>query len=166
MDTLVGMNIIGIALVVLLVASVATDVRSRRIPNVITLPAIGLGVALQTLVGGVDGFLISFAGFAVAVLAFVVPVTLRVVGAGDLKLVAAIGALMGPAFVLWTILLGAVIGGLIAIVVLVSRRQLTPVLVGAGLDLMSRTVPVASTGLKLPYAIPIALGAALSMLVR
>src|SRR5690606_1381910 len=85
-------------IVVSLIASVM-DARTGRIPNWLTLPAAALGVALGAIRGGGSGVIASLIGLLVAA---VIPWALhratrgRAIGGGDVKLFAALGALVGP----------------------------------------------------------------------
>ena len=89
---------LGIALAVSAIGAV-TDVRSGRIPNALTLPAAAAGVALHAALGGMSRALVSVVGLLVTGL---VPWFLhratrgRAIGGGDVKLFAALGAIMGP----------------------------------------------------------------------
>jgi prepilin peptidase CpaA len=94
-------------------------------------------------------------------------------GAGDVKLLAAIGSWLGPVGALWTALYGAMAGGVLALVVAASRGYARKALSNVGTILMTwRTVgvrPVPSLTLsdagsvRLPYALPLAVGAALTL---
>ncbi len=80
----------------LAIAGAVADARTGRIPDALTLQGMGLGVALAAIAGGAGGALEAFFG---ALLAAIVPAILARAGAmggGDLKLLAALGALAGP----------------------------------------------------------------------
>jgi len=86
-------------------------------------------------------------------------------GAGDLKLLAALGALGGPMFVFWCALYTGAFGAIFAVVVLLVRRRFTLVAGGMALDLVTGQVPTATSNIRLPYAIPIALGAVAALVL-
>lgn len=102
------------------VIAVITDLLSRRIPNLLTLPAIGLAIALRIAFQGWVGLGLALAG------AFLAPTLLLVMhggkglGMGDLKLAAAVGAFMGPALAVATMLLTAVAGGILGIAMMLK----------------------------------------------
>lgn len=100
------------------------DLRTRRIPNALTgsLAVVGLGLAAAQLgTVGIGGALIGFLlGFAFMLPANVFGAT----GAGDVKLFAAAGALLGPATTVRAFLFTAIAGGVLALVVALRRRRL------------------------------------------
>lgn len=106
--------------------SVYTDVRWGKIFNKVTFPLILTGFFLNTLFGGAAGSLISLEGFAAAVgLALLLTLVAGPgLGGGDIKLIAAVGALCGPEFVLWTCLFTALAGSVIFLIPLIRRRIL------------------------------------------
>jgi len=112
-----------------LTAAVVTDVRTRRIPNVLTgaLAGAGFGIAFgggmvtpaQAALGLLAGLLIMLPGHVIGA-----------TGAGDVKLMAAIGTLVGPGLVLYVFLYTAVAGGLFALAVAARRGILGTTLMG------------------------------------
>jgi prepilin peptidase CpaA len=84
-----------LAIILVLVAGLG-DLRSRRIPNRLTVPALLIGLGVNGVLGGWHGLLVSFLG-ALAGLGVLLPVVLlRGLGAGDWKLMGALGAMVGP----------------------------------------------------------------------
>ncbi|HHW15700.1 MAG TPA: hypothetical protein GXX28_12345 [Firmicutes bacterium] len=98
-----------LAAIVLLAA--AGDVRSRRIPNLLTLPGLVLGLLLGALAAGWMGFWQSLLGAAAGLGLLFLPFALGGLGAGDVKLLAMVGAFGGPAFAFRSFLAAALIGG-------------------------------------------------------
>ena len=109
-------------LIFLLVMSVYHDYTSQKIPNKITFPAFLSGVLLSTIFFGIQGFMNSVVGFLVGFLVLLLPFILGGMGAGDVKLMAAIGAIKGAQFVLMTFIYTAIVGGVIAILYSVYKR--------------------------------------------
>ncbi len=107
--------VILMALLVLLVTAVGTDIRSSRIPNWLTFPAMGFALTLHTWLNGIQGALFCLAGLGTGLGLLFSVYLLRGIGAGDVKLMAAIGAMVGPHGVLSVVLLSALTGGLYAI---------------------------------------------------
>ncbi|WP_035375037.1 A24 family peptidase [Pseudoduganella violaceinigra] len=163
----------------LLAAAVATDVRSRRIPNRLVLAGMLAGLALQGLVTpgaglfsepfGALGLLKAGAGLALG-LALLLPMyALGAMGAGDAKLLAMVGTFLGPLDILGAGLASIVAGGLLSLGVALYQGSLRKVsgnvrqmVLGSVLRGMSGgsariDAPLAATG-QLPYAVAIACG--------
>jgi prepilin peptidase CpaA len=125
------------ALLILLVTACAvTDFRSWRIPDAFTYPAMIAGLAINAMEGP-DRLLWAIAGLAAGLLVLYPGYRIGGVGAGDLKLMAAVGALQGLWFVLSAAVAGTIAGALMALVVIVSMRR------GGVMDILKRSVSVA-----------------------
>jgi len=145
------------------VASLAAliDLRTRRIPNWLTLGALLTGVGLGLAQGGQAGGLEAVAGAALG-FALLLPFYLvRAVGAGDVKLLAGLGALLGAQGLLPVALYAAIVGGAISAVMLLRRG----VLLSTFGDILTRPLHMARSGAKAPYGVAIATGVYLSMLL-
>src|SRR6185503_3388038 len=92
-----------------------TDLRSRRIPNVLTFGAAGAGLIYAGVTGGWSGVGAASLGWFIGAMAFIVPFALGGLGGGDVKLLAAIGAWLGPAGAFWVALYTGVAGGVMAL---------------------------------------------------
>jgi len=112
--------------VALLVASIAClwDLRCRRIPNTLTLGAAAAAVAFHVIVGGITGGLTGVAGWLVGVALLFAPFALGGMGGGDVKLVGALGAWVGPADAVWLALYTGIAGGVLAIMFAALRGYL------------------------------------------
>ena len=107
--------IVEIFLVPLAVLIIYYDVRYRRIPNAFVLATLISGLTLNLIVGGLQGGLYSIGG---CVLAFFLMFMLHVfgaMGAGDVKLFAAVGSVIGAQLVLPTFVVVVLTGGLLAL---------------------------------------------------
>jgi len=145
------------------------DYRTRRIPNVLTFGAAGAALVYGALTGGLTGLGWSAAGWAVGCLLFLPWFALGGMGAGDVKLLAALGAWLGPGQVVWLALYAALAGGVFAVVVTLARGYLGAMFRNLWLLLMYwRVVGVrphpamtlaTGRGPRLPYAFPITAGA-------
>jgi prepilin peptidase CpaA len=105
-------------------ASVLVDVRTRRIPNWLTLAIAAAGMSMAAGSWGrvtVPGALL---GFAVGLLLMLPGHLIGATGAGDVKLFAAFGSLVGAQTILVAFLYTAIAGGLLAVVVAHRRRRL------------------------------------------
>ncbi|HEY8608154.1 MAG TPA: A24 family peptidase [Noviherbaspirillum sp.] len=166
-------------LFVLLTAAVWEDSRRRRIPNHLVLAGIGVGLGCNALLPqgfgfasvlpGALGFWSALAGAGVG-LALLAPLyLLRALGAGDVKLMAMVGAFLGPHMMVGVALATFVLGGILALAQALRRRSLPLLAANLHAMLMScvfklalRQLPVPvrmprSAG-RMPYALAIAAG--------
>ena len=164
------------AAVALAVAACAFDLRTRRIPNALTFGAAAAGFLFHGLFSGLAGFGWSVAGWAVGLLLFLPLFLLRGMGGGDVKLLAAIGAWIGPGTVIWVALFASIAGGVFALALALTRgytRQAFTNLWGLlsywkvmGMRpnpaLTLETAPAS----RLPYALPMAAGLGLALWLR
>jgi prepilin peptidase CpaA len=119
------------AVMSLLAVATATDVRSRRIPNWLVLPFLAGGFLTSGYQCGWTGLAISLKGAGLAVLVTGVLCFLRGLGMGDLKLLAAIGAWIGPSQVATALAVTAIAGGIMAVVWAAASGNLRQSLDGA-----------------------------------
>ena len=91
------------------------DVRYRRIPNVAVLAALVAGLAVNTIFGGFHGTVNSLYGFALAFFPMLLLHIFGAMGAGDVKLFGAVGAVLGIGLVPVTLILVVMIGGALAV---------------------------------------------------
>ncbi|MCJ8009237.1 prepilin peptidase [Lederbergia wuyishanensis] len=159
------------ALILILTISIITDLRSRKIFNVVTLPAILVALIFHSFTSGFQGLSFSGLGFLVGLGLLLIPFLLGGIGAGDVKLLAAIGAWKGMMFVLYTGLLAGVVGGFIALLILLKRKQLGFTLKNMVFSFVylkgakgSLQFTSDTQSVSIPYAIPIAVGAFLTLL--
>jgi Flp pilus assembly protein protease CpaA len=88
-------------------AAAVVDVREYRVPNRLTLPLLPLGIAYHTLATGVDGLQMSFLGAAFGFASLILAYAIGILGAGDVKLVAAVGAWLGLGATIGVVLVAA-----------------------------------------------------------
>jgi len=98
-------------LILLFLSAAVTDLKWNRIYNLQTYPAMACGLVLGFAAAGVHGALLSFLGLIVGLSLLFVFYMFGGVGAGDVKLLGAIGALKGASFVLWTMFYTGLVGG-------------------------------------------------------
>ncbi|MBI4302368.1 MAG: prepilin peptidase [Chloroflexi bacterium] len=152
------------SVMVVLAIAVFTDLRHHKIYNKLTLTAAALGIALNAIKGGPSGLLFSLEGFALGLAFLLIPFVLGGMGAGDVKLLAALGAFLGPWLIFNTFLYGAIAGGLIAVIILIRRKQLVStiyLLLSPGRWLLAEGAQ--SGSVYFPYALAIALGTLIAL---
>ena len=157
-----------VAVLAVALVAVVYDVRTRRIPNVWTLGTAMCALAFAVVTGGPAAMAQAAGGWAVGALLFFPFFALGGMGAGDVKLLAALGAWLGPADSVWLALFASIAGGVFGVIVALAHGYLRTAL--ANLWLMGthwrvsglRPVPgitlSQTAGPRLAYAIPIAIG--------
>lgn len=171
---------INVVLIVLLILCSFEDARKKIIPNKYTIPALLAGFVLMTMNNGLDGLKDSLQGFLLGFLIFLLPFIFGLMGAGDVKLLAAIGALKGLTFTAYSLLASGLAGGIMVIIYAIYKRQLLKTIINMfgiiikplakGIYLNSGNKLAEKTynyfekaknehdNLYIPYAIPIAVG--------
>lgn len=107
-----------------LVVAVVTDIRSQRIPNYLTFSVILAGFGFHAVTGGLDGLLFSLGGFALGLGVLLIPYLLGIMGGGDVKLMAAVGACLGVDLAFASFLYTCLAGGVYALLVMAFRKGL------------------------------------------
>lgn len=153
------------------------DLKTNRIPNLITLPLILTGLINNTYSRGYTGLQESLLGIVILTSILFIPFALGGLGAGDVKLMIAIASLNGVSFGIFTLLYSSIIGALIALGLAVYRGQLgltifavSSSLLSLGSDLFKGKKPqsddIITMGIKFPYGLAIFLGTLATYLMR
>ena len=149
------------------------DVRYRRIPNTFVLATLATGIAVNAFAGGLSGALASLGGCA---LAFVLMFMLHVfgaMGAGDVKLFAAIGSVVGSSLVLPTFFVVVLVGGVLGVVTMfragavrTTLQNILMLIVGLlpGWKMPRLAVP-ADRRKTIPYGVAITFGSLISLIL-
>ncbi|MCL6638086.1 MAG: A24 family peptidase [Firmicutes bacterium] len=120
--------LIDMILFLVTAACLYTDITRRKIYNCVLFPAVLLAAGYHTWTGGMAGGWFSLRGLALGLALLLIPYFAGGIGAGDVKLLATIGSLKGPAFVLQAFLAGAIAGGVLALIYLLRDKRLPEVL--------------------------------------
>ncbi|MEX1256121.1 MAG: prepilin peptidase [Gemmatimonadota bacterium] len=112
---------IGGTLILVAITASWFDLRERRVPNALTIPSLGFAV-LMGLADGLPGVGMALAGAAICFL-FALPLFLvGGLGGGDVKLLTAFGAFLGPQRLVSGFIAMALVGGVLAAVEMIRRR--------------------------------------------
>ena len=158
----------------LLIIAVINDIRYRRIPNLLTYPVMIVAVAYNSWLYGLEGFLFSIGGIVLGIAVLIVFHFMGGMGAGDVKLMGAVGGLLGPKIVFAAFLFTAIIGGIHALAVLIVKGYAMEAFkrylaIMKTLILTKRIIYIPSSGeegeLRLCYGISIAAGTLLAILL-
>jgi prepilin peptidase CpaA len=139
------MTPVSVAMLVLGSAAIVSDLRRRRIPNWLTTGGVCAGLMIGTWASGWKGAAGSMGGALAGFAVFLVVHWLGALGAGDIKLMAAFGALLGPGPTLLAAILAAIAGALIAAAAVAwkPRARAVPyapaIVAGAWLAFLGRT---------------------------
>jgi len=115
---------LNFTLLTFIIIAVAIDGRSRRIPNWLTLPAMGAALVWHTAHAGLSGFLFSLGGLGAGLGLMFVPFIMGGLGGGDVKMLAAVGAAKGTWFVFLAFLCMGIAGGLMGLTYALCRGRL------------------------------------------
>lgn len=154
---------IDTVLVAGLLYAVFTDLRARRISNKLTYGTMLFGLVANTALYGWSGFGHAWMGWGVGLVVMIVPFLAKAMGAGDVKLVAAIGAVKGPEFVLIAALYACLAGGLLAIFYLYRERRVSSTLKYIAYGWIWALKGSAPKAGAIPYAPAIAAGVVLAL---
>jgi len=163
---------------VLLVGVVACgyDVPTKRIPNVLTLGGALVALVFHGVTDGLPGFGSSLLGWGAGLVVFFPLFALGGMGAGDLKLLACLGAWLGPVDAFRTAIFAAISGGAMALVLVLARGYARKAFANlwllfahwrvAGIRPLPELTLEGSRGPRLAYAVPITAGALVTFWLR
>jgi prepilin peptidase CpaA len=154
------------------------DYKERRVPNYLNLAIAISGLVVQVIFNRGMGLLAGTEGLVLGLALLIVPWAMHMMGAGDVKLLAGIGAWVGPEMVLWSFLIGAVIGGLASLVMIGMKGrwagawqnfQLATVKCTNSKLMFSEVGSVKSLGTNcqlIPYGVPLTAGTLIVMTLK
>jgi len=166
-----------VLLLMLVIPAAVYDYRQRRIPNWLVLAGILTGLAMNVFLlydnpSPFTGLAFALEGLGLALLVYFPLYLLRGMGAGDVKLMAAVGAVVGPLLWLWIFFFTAILGGIIAVIVVLQKRRVSHTLQNLWMIVLSvrhhqapykanPELDVSSDqGVRLPHGVIICIGAA------
>ena len=145
-----------------------TDWRWRRIPNWLTVSGAVVGVAANFAAAGLRGVKISLLGLGLGLLLLLPFVLVRALGAGDWKLVAAVGAFLGPQHLIVVLLVSVLVAGVMALVLVIWKRRFVQTLRNLGRMLaafFTLHLPGHEVSLDNPQSLKVPFGVAVAVAV-
>lgn len=161
-------------LVLVLIICFITDLKEQKIYNKVIFPALFGAISLHFILNGFDGLKLSLLGLLIGFVMLLIPYFLGGIGAGDVKLLALIGAVKGGFFVVNTAIYMAMIGGVIALVIILIHKETISFFKGIilwGRALFYGTkykleLPTSAFLRKYPYGVAIVGGALICLFFR
>lgn len=151
-----------VVLILLVVAAGLFDVHTSKVPNALTYPAVVAGLALSPLDGGWPGVGRSVLGLVVGFAPFFVLYLRGGMGGGDVKLMAAVGAIKGFPFIVNAMIASILVGGFFAIALAIWERQVLNALRFVGIS-VARIFYPALEPIRLEVKRPIPFAAAICL---
>jgi len=128
-----------VAAIIVAIVAAYTDATRGKVYNWLTAPAFALGFVINGICHGAHGLVIAAEGAGLAIgLLLVLSLLGRLVGGGDAKLIIALGALLGPVLLLRALAIGAIAGGIWAVAVMLARGRVAQELAALGRSVIVR----------------------------
>lgn len=166
--------IFNVLLILVLTICFITDLKEQKIYNKVIFPALVIANLFHIIFYGYTGLKLSLFGFATGFIILLIPYFLGGIGAGDVKLLALIGAIKGSTFVINTSIYMALIGGVIAIVIIILHKETISFIKSLFLLIGSLfygakyklEVPTSALLKKYPYGVAITGGAVICLVFK
>lgn len=169
--------LLTVSIVFVAIIAIYTDIKYRKIFNYLTLPSIIIGFMLAIWSGESSVIFSRLVGFLVGLLILMPLFMLGGMGGGDIKLLAALGALGGYPFIIWSVIYMAFIGGIFAFFSLLWERQVAESIkemkgFGSSVAIFfhhpetSINLPDGKIKASIPYGVAIGFGAIMATFAR
>lgn len=157
---------LDIAMICILIICLVTDIQNRKIYNYVLLPGFIASLMFHTFENGLAGFGHTLIGAVVGISILFIPFALGGMGAGDVKLLGIIGAWKGSMFVLYASLYMAIIGGIMALLIILLQSGWKHRLKGYAYffallkhgKFFKEFLPTQASKLTYPYGVAIVMG--------
>jgi len=117
-------TLLDLLLLLVLILCCYTDLRTQKIYNYVLLPAVLAAMLINFSTGGLGLLGNSLAGLLAGMALLILPFVAGGIGAGDVKLMGAVGAFKGPEFALMAFLAAAIAGGFFSVYLLVRQKKM------------------------------------------
>lgn len=170
------MGIAELFAVVIALVACLFDMSTQRIPNKLTFTTAALAILFHTAAPAGAGWMHATLGLVAGLLVFFPLFALGSMGAGDVKLMAAVGAWIGAVPILYVALYGSIAGGVLAVIVAIKRKHLARAIRNLkmlvtywwveGVKPLPALTLESTDSLRMPYALAIAAGLAVTLWQR
>lgn len=170
MPPLTYSNLMPATLVLGAILASWNDYRRHRVPNWLNAALLTTGLIAQCALPGGHGAAFALSGLAVGLVPLMLMWCMKAMGAGDVKFMAAIGVWLGPQQTLNALVVGGLLGGVMALALIAARRDWRVATANLGVMMTKMTsvktafgefgsvASMSSSGQVLPYAIPLSIG--------
>lgn len=159
------------------IAAAAWDLKFRKVPNWLVLIGFMTGAATNMMLLGLSGLWAAAGGAALGMAILIIPYVLGGIGAGDVKLLGCLGAILGPQRIIPAALYGLIAGGVMSAGLLAFNGKFRPVFRSLMADFALMLTPgarpvglgtmrTASSSFFIPYAVPIGIGAIIEAVLQ
>ncbi|MDD2433343.1 MAG: A24 family peptidase [Clostridia bacterium] len=131
-ETLSSIGLLGLLLLIVLFICCYTDLKERKILNIIIFPATLVALSIHLLGQGLEGALFWGKGTLVGLVLLFIPFAMGGLGAGDVKLLGVVGSFKGAFFVFKAFLCAALLGGVFSFLFLLKKKRLKKTLCNLG----------------------------------
>jgi prepilin peptidase CpaA len=159
--------LIAILLAVALIAAII-DLRTQKIPNLLTYPAMIFALSYHSTISGFEGLIFSVSGLFIGITLLIIPYVMGGMGAGDAKLLGAIGSFLGAKDTFGAFIFIALAGGIYSLALILIHRNVfkgffsEKLLILSSMVMLRQYVPIQAESSeqrpRLKYGVAIALG--------
>jgi prepilin peptidase CpaA len=167
--------LITILIAVLLIAAII-DLRTQKIPNLLTYPAMIFALSYHSAINGFEGLIFSASGLLIGTLLLIIPFFMRGMGAGDAKMLGAVGSFLGVKATFGAFIFVALAGGIYSLAIILIRRDVfkgffsEKLMVLSSMVMLRQYVPIETGNIgqkpRLKYGVAIAFGTITYLLTK
>jgi prepilin peptidase CpaA len=168
-------SLITILFAVLLIGAII-DLRTQKIPNLLTYPAMIFALSYHSAINGFEGLIFSGAGLLIGILLLIIPYAMGGMGAGDAKLLGTIGSFLGAKATFIAFIFIALAGGIYSLALILIHRDVfkgffsEKLLVLSSMVTLRQYVPIENRNSehrpRLKYGVAIAFGTITYLLTK
>jgi len=120
---LIAIGLKPVIVIILLFLALSSDLKTCKIKNIVTYSFMLTGMIINYAEEGTGGLVFSLQGIALPAAGLLILYAMKTIGAGDIKLLSAVGSVMGPRFTLYSGACSFIFGGFIALGIVFKRKN-------------------------------------------